>query len=321
MSNVDKMREEAKKLVSECRFVVGYERGTFNHLDRALIAKTPEDVDKFVFGPTSIPNLTLYAVTDFRRPLKRGESPDARPIGIVCKGCDAKTIVELVREHIHARDQVKIIGMPCKGTIDPKKFAMLYGEDNDVKQITWGPDGFLVDGQAPKGDLLAGKCLHCKVRNPSVTDVDGMEQVDQPEAAGFEGIESFEAMDPEDRWRFFEGQFSKCIRCYACRNACPLCYCHQCSIDIQKPFNWTQKFTELPDNTFYHTMRALHLAGRCVDCGECERVCPMDIPLRLLNGKMAKVAYENFNIESGEDPDRPSLLGGCDPNDKECFIW
>ncbi len=321
MSYADKMREEAKSLLSDCRFVFGYSRGTFPYLDRMVKITEPGQVDDLYFGPTSIPNLTLYVVEEFRKPLKRGQEPDTRPVGVVCKGCDAKTVVELVREHIFPRDMVKVIGMPCNGVIDPKKLEWAYGEVNDVKEITWGGDGFLVDGAAPKEDLLANKCLRCDVRNPSVTDVSGMEEVVQPEPAGYEEIEAVEGMDLDARWGLFKTHFENCIRCYACKNVCPLCYCSECFVEKAKPYRWTEKYSELPDNAFYHIIRAIHLAGRCIDCGECERVCPVNVPLRMFNRKMEKVSKDNFEIEPGKDPDRKSLLGGCSFDEKEDFIW
>jgi len=67
-------------------------------------------------------------------------------------------------------------------------------------------------------------------------------------------------------------------------------------------------------------VRAIHLAGRCIDCGECERVCPMDIPIRFLNKKLEKDAKELFDYEAGFDPEQPSLVSSFKDEDPEDFI-
>jgi Na+-translocating ferredoxin:NAD+ oxidoreductase RnfC subunit len=67
-------------------------------------------------------------------------------------------------------------------------------------------------------------------------------------------------------------------------------------------------------------IRALHLAGRCIDCGECGRVCPVDIPLRLLNKKMEKEAKKLFDYEAGFDIDQPSLVSHFRDDDPQDFI-
>lgn len=321
LNNLQKMQQEAASLLKDCRMVIGYTRGTFAHLDRTAIITKPEEAGSLTFGPTSIPNLTLYLVEEMIKPLKKGEKPDPRPVAVVCKGCDAKTIAELTREHIFTRDQVKVIGMPCSGVIDIRRLTEVYGENNGISEISWGKDGFLINGTPPKEDILARKCLSCGVRNPTITDVKGFEPVAQPAVAGYDDLKAIEEMDLDERWAFFKPHLEHCIRCYACRNVCPLCYCTHCSIDMAKPYRWTEKLSGLSDNSFYHIMRALHLAGRCIDCGECERVCPVNVPLRLLNKAMARCAKEKFGIEPGKEEERPTLLGGCSERDKEDFIW
>lgn len=52
----------------------------------------------------------------------------------------------------------------------------------------------------------------------------------------------------------------------------------------------------------FHLGRAYHLAGRCVGCNECERVCPMDIPISLLNRKLVKDVEEAYGFQAGIAP-------------------
>ena len=52
----------------------------------------------------------------------------------------------------------------------------------------------------------------------------------------------------------------------------------------------------------FHLGRAYHIAGRCVGCNECERVCPMDIPISLLNMKLAQEVKKNFGHIAGLEP-------------------
>ena len=58
----------------------------------------------------------------------------------------------------------------------------------------------------------------------------------------------------------------------------------------------------------WHIIRAFHLAGRCIDCNACERACPMDIPLSLLNRKLDKEVLRLFDFQAGLDTKTPMPL-------------
>jgi ferredoxin len=113
-------------------------------------------------------------------------------------------------------------------------------------------------------------------------------------------IRELEEMSPEERWEYWEKEFSKCIRCYACRQVCPFCWCEQCIVDENQP-QWIGRSPSLENNTSWNIIRALHLVGRCTECGECERACPVAIPLRAINTKMALEVREAFDYVAGTD--------------------
>lgn len=113
-------------------------------------------------------------------------------------------------------------------------------------------------------------------------------------------IQELESMSFSERYAWWEREFSKCIRCYACRQICPFCYCEECIADQNQP-QWIGKSPSTRNNTSWNAIRAFHLVGRCINCGECERVCPADIPLRLLNVKMIAHVQEAFDYVAGMD--------------------
>jgi Na+-translocating ferredoxin:NAD+ oxidoreductase RnfC subunit len=70
----------------------------------------------------------------------------------------------------------------------------------------------------------------------------------------------------------------------------------------------TQQDT-VQEKWFFQMIHALHLAGRCTECGECERACPVGIPLLLLKRKINKEIKELFDYQAGTKIDAtPPLL-------------
>ena len=98
------------------------------------------------------------------------------------------------------------------------------------------------------------------------------------------------------RWMY---EFQKCIKCYGCRNICPVCFCKECSLEHKDLVGTGMLPPEVP---VFHLVRAVHMAGRCIDCGLCEEACPMDIPLRLLYRKVNEIIVNMFEYDTGSDP-------------------
>ena len=70
----------------------------------------------------------------------------------------------------------------------------------------------------------------------------------------------------------------------------------------------------------FQVTRVLHTAGRCIDCGECERACPVNIPLRSLTKKMDEIIDELFHYTAGTDKDAPPLMTAYEYEEAEDFI-
>ncbi|MCU0237444.1 MAG: 4Fe-4S dicluster domain-containing protein [Acidobacteria bacterium] len=136
-----------------------------------------------------------------------------------------------------------------------------------------------------------------------------------------EGAElgKFAAMGLEERRRFWEEQFSRCLKCYACRAACPLCYCTRCTVECNQP-QWIPVPAHDLGNLEWNVMRAMHLAGRCVNCGDCSRACPVGIPLYLLNQKLISDVSSVFQARSGMAARSDNAMSTFKPNDPEDFI-
>jgi len=100
-------------------------------------------------------------------------------------------------------------------------------------------------------------------------------------------IDKLDAMTSQERWNFWINEMENCIKCYACRQACPLCYCSQCIVEVNQP-QWIPVASNTAGNLEWHITRAMHLAGRCVECGQCGSACPVNIPIHLLPIKLAK---------------------------------
>ena len=128
-----------------------------------------------------------------------------------------------------------------------------------------------------------------------------------------------EKMNAKERFDFWQEEFSRCIKCYACRQVCPFCFCEQCLCDRNKP-QMVETTPRPAGNTAWHIVRAMHLAGRCAGCAECERVCPMDIPLNLLNRKMAKELKELYDHEAGFEVNDKGPLATFTDKDDQSFI-
>lgn len=162
----------------------------------------------------------------------------------------------------------------------------------------------------PRQTVLAERCRSCKTKKMACYDEllgeDGTDCGD----GRMEGVRRLEAMTPDERFRFWQGELSRCIRCNACRNVCPACSCEKCVFDNPASGVENKAAANSFEENLFHIIRAFHVAGRCTDCGECSRVCPQHIPLHLLNRKLIADMNELYGpYQAGADLEsRPPLM-------------
>ena len=185
------------------------------------------------------------------------------------------------------RENLFIIGIPCAG---------VHGTVSQPSEPL-------------SAATIARKCRECSAHTPEGVDFTAgtLPQLEKLSALESEELAKLEAMTPAERWAFWKEQFSSCIRCMACRQVCPFCYCEQCLCDRNRP-QGVETTPRPAGNMGWHIVRAMHLAGRCAGCAECERSCPMDIPLNLLNRKMANELKELYGQEAGMQPQEKGPL-------------
>jgi len=282
---IDQLRQTCRKLLEEgaVNVVIGYGQDKPSMMPHPVFITKPEETERLVWNDLCFANLAAYVT---RKEIKALGKP-----AVIVKGCDERALVVLEQESQFTRDGIYVIGMACDGVGNPR----------------------------------AAKCASCAVRTPRYADVTiGEAKPATPAADGeFAQLDEFMKKTPVERLAYWKSEFSRCVKCYACREVCPMCYCTRqggrCLVDKNRPTAIDTSAT-LKGNLAWHIARAFHQAGRCVGCDECTRACPAGINLRLLNQSLAKAAGRAFAYKAGMDPETPPVIGSYSLEDKENFI-
>ncbi len=289
----EQLIEKAAELLSNGKVnrVLGWKKGEFSYdVTPAVFNDVEELKNDFVFGDFCGANFSKYLVKETKK--------DENKVLVFLKPCDTYSFNQLVTEHRFDKEKVYAVGIPCDGMVDENKIKAIVGDgiskiESDVDNIKVETlfDG---DKSIAKADVLAERCANCKSKKHVYYDELLGEDGQVLDSNRFDEVAKLEAMTPDERFAFWQGHLSRCIRCNACRDVCPACTCEKCVFN--NPNSGVEN--KSPANSFeeqmFHIIRAFHVAGRCTDCGECSRVCPQQIPLHLLNRKFIKDINEFY---------------------------
>ena len=301
-----KIKDRAIELLESGKVdgIIGWEKGQFIYDPTPAVFTKETGLDNFCYNNFCGANLSKYLV---------GKITSDKKYAVLLKPCDTYSMNQLITEHRVNRDNIYIIGVGCEGHLDVEKIKR-----NGISGIT----GVSVDGEnvnvstiygestIAKSDILLGKCEVCRGNAHKISDELIGEELQTPEASDrFEIVNKLEAMTAEERFAFWKGELSRCIRCNACRNACPACTCRVCVFDNGRSGIDSKANASEFEEQMFHIIRAFHVSARCTDCGECSRVCPENIPLHLLNRKYVKDINEFYGeYQAGEEADQRNPL-------------
>ena len=283
----DQLIEKAVSLLADgtVSCVLGWQKGEFDYDVTPVLFKNADELKaNFVWNDFCGANFSKYLVT-------KAEKATGKVL-VFLKPCDTYSFNQLLTEHRFNREKVYAVGIPCEGMVDVAKVKAICGDGivsidcGEKLSVTtlYGDEPTVIDAK----DVLAERCINCKSKKHVAYDELLGEEGEVIASDRFDEVAKLEAMTPDERFAFWQGELSRCIRCNACRDACPACTCEKCVFDNPKSGVENKSPANSFEEKMFHIIRAFHVAGRCTDCGECSRVCPQNIPLHLLNRKFIK---------------------------------
>ena len=104
----ERMRARFRELLDEGRVevVLGYARRPSGRIGPEFIEE-PDGVDRLVWNPLCDVNLARYL-----------RDLCDRRVAVILKGCDSRAVVELLKANQLRRENLFILGAPCRGIID-----------------------------------------------------------------------------------------------------------------------------------------------------------------------------------------------------------
>jgi formate dehydrogenase subunit beta len=157
-----------------------------------------------------------------------------------------------------------------------------------------------------RGAELINRALEAKAIGTDVPDASCIKARKRREEAVLKLADTWRERDfvplqsSRERLKMMIEETSRCIKCYTCVEVCPALF------NTTKPY-MTSFPGKVPPEFGFHLLRCAHVADSCIDCGQCEELCPMDIPnARFMHAIEADLEVL-YGYHAGEDMSNPVM--------------
>jgi formate dehydrogenase subunit beta len=271
-------------------------------------------------------------------------------IGVVIRACEARATTELIKLKQINNENLVVIGVDCLGTYSMPDYANLAAELENITMELLKNFHENKDAGTENYKIRAA-CSICEHPIPENVDISiGVVGVDINKGVLIQAVsekgeeiltplELKESEAPPSREKAIAAYierntaqreeltkttleninsipdllaaFDTCIKCYNCREACPICYCKECIFDTPTmnpaPPQYMTKVNKrgvirMPmDTILYQITRMNHMITSCVGCGMCESACPNDIPVAIIFSILGDKIQKLFDYVPGRD--------------------
>jgi formate dehydrogenase subunit beta len=281
----------------------------------------------------------INAAHAVRELAKEASERSGGKIAAVLRPCEVRAVIELVKLKQILTESLYLIGYDCPGVFDITEYLDRVRETGDANKVR---DEVLEHFAGTEVEGLRGACGVCTHFTADSADLSlswivreghsllvkamsekgeqlvqalqgaaGLEQVEElpGRSKQIEAVKSRRLKAQEEPQEDLLSELQRCIRCYNCREVCPICYCKECLLIPAKMGYSSERYLrraekkgqiKMPvDTALYHLTKMNHMASSCVACGLCEQACPMDIPLGRIYSRVGRHVQALFDYVPG----------------------